>query len=130
MMKFLAMKCEKCGRMYNAFEVYCPSCGHEPEQAATLFTLYGESWPLEAFYSLAFGDDPNKWSLPEGQPLTWTEWGLALSDQAVTRGWNPEFWPWDEDYLKKGNCWIGDWVTGKTPKETAEKHHDSQIVKN
>ncbi|NCB30943.1 MAG: hypothetical protein EOM66_05990 [Clostridia bacterium] len=67
------------------------------------------------------GDDPDKWPLPPGQPMTWAAWARALSAEAMRQGFQPkgrrDFFPWSEEDIKwaAGTCWVEGWITGKTP---------------
>lgn len=67
------------------------------------------------------GDDPDKWPLPPGQPMTWQKWARELSAEAVRQGFHPQglsdFLPKNEEDIRDmaRTCWIEDWLLGKTP---------------
>lgn len=83
---------------------------------------------LCATWEEAHGENPDNWPLPEGQTIAWKAWALALHLEATRRGWNPTFWPAEvtENDLEP-TCWVEDWLQGKTPAQTADEHHQSQL---
>lgn len=67
------------------------------------------------------GEDPDKWPLPPGQPLSWGEWAREVSAEGVRQKYSAEdFFPWDEEDIRWAatTCWVEDWVLGKTPEQT------------
>lgn len=79
-------------------------------------------------WELQYGQNADNWPLPPGQPMTWKEWARALHLEALRRGWDRTFWkPEITERDLEPNCWAEDWLAGKTPAQTADEHHESQL---
>ena len=124
------------------FQVTCDQCGtcgplaDSPAKALrgweliTInegFVMFDENMSLGT-WEKKHGANPDNWPLPSGQPMRWKDWARALHLEAVARGWDPAFWrPEITERDLEPNCWAEDWLAGKSPAQTADEHHASQL---